>query len=87
LFLQAQAMLGLGQQAEARKLSEQVLKRDPNHAMASDLSGVPAQPNVNGFESHSIKANQVNLPEVDEIEFRAQEPARPRTSKTASMSV
>lgn len=38
LFLQAQAMLGLGRRAEARKLLAQVLKRDPNHAAAADFS-------------------------------------------------
>ena len=37
LFLQAQARLGLGRQEEARRLLATVLKRDPNHALASDL--------------------------------------------------
>jgi tetratricopeptide (TPR) repeat protein len=37
LFLQAQAWLGLGNPARARKLLAEVLKRDPNHAAASDL--------------------------------------------------
>ena len=38
LFLQAQAQLGLGRKAKARQLLRQVLRRDPNHAMAADLS-------------------------------------------------
>ncbi|HUC85637.1 MAG TPA: tetratricopeptide repeat protein, partial [Candidatus Acidoferrales bacterium] len=37
LFLQAQARLGLGQPAAAKKLLATVLRRDPNHAMAADL--------------------------------------------------
>ena len=37
LFLQAQTWLGLGQNANAKKLLKRVLKRDPNHALASDL--------------------------------------------------
>jgi tetratricopeptide (TPR) repeat protein len=38
LFLQAQARLGLGQRATAKKLLAEVLRRDPNHALAADLS-------------------------------------------------
>ena len=37
LFLQAQARLGLGQPTPAKKLLTNVLKRDPNHALAADL--------------------------------------------------
>jgi len=37
LFLQAQAYLGLGGKARARKLLARVLQRDPNHAAAADL--------------------------------------------------
>ena len=37
LFLQAQAHLGLGRRIRARRLLASVLKRDPNHALASDL--------------------------------------------------
>ena len=37
LFLQAQARLGLGEEARGISLLEQVLHRDPNHAMARDL--------------------------------------------------
>ena len=37
LFLQAQALLGLGRIAEARKILATVLQRDPNHALAADL--------------------------------------------------
>jgi tetratricopeptide (TPR) repeat protein len=37
LFLQAQARLGLGKKMAAKKLLSAVLKRDPNHALASDL--------------------------------------------------
>jgi tetratricopeptide (TPR) repeat protein len=37
LFLEAQARLGLGQTAAARKLLRQVLRRDPAHAAAHDL--------------------------------------------------
>ena len=37
LFLEAQARLGLGQTAIARKLLREVLRRDPNHALATDL--------------------------------------------------
>ncbi|MBU6399103.1 MAG: tetratricopeptide repeat protein [Verrucomicrobia bacterium] len=36
-FLQAQARLGLGQRAEARRLLTDVLRRDPNHPRAADL--------------------------------------------------
>ena len=38
LFLQAQAQLGLGQRAKAKALLKQVLRRDPNHALAADLA-------------------------------------------------
>jgi hypothetical protein len=37
LFLAAQARLGLGQNAAAHRLLRQVLRRDPNHALARDL--------------------------------------------------
>jgi tetratricopeptide (TPR) repeat protein len=37
LFLEAQARLGLGQKNKADRLLKQVLQRDPNHALASDL--------------------------------------------------
>ena len=37
LFLQAQARMGLGKKSSAKKLLSQVLKRDPNHALATDL--------------------------------------------------
>jgi tetratricopeptide (TPR) repeat protein len=37
LFLQAQAQLGLGNRAQAKKLLQLVLRRDPNHALAADL--------------------------------------------------
>lgn len=37
MFLEAQARLGLGQRAPARRLLQQVLRRDPNHAAARDL--------------------------------------------------
>ncbi len=36
-FLQAQALLGLGTTAKARRLLEDVLARDPNHALAADF--------------------------------------------------
>ena len=38
LFLEAQARLGLGQKARAAALLRAVLKRDPAHALASELS-------------------------------------------------
>jgi hypothetical protein len=38
MLLQAQARLGLGQKSAAKKLLALVLKRDPNHALASDLN-------------------------------------------------
>ena len=38
LFLQAQALLGLGRRSAAKKLLSIVLKRDPNHALAADFS-------------------------------------------------
>lgn len=38
-FLQAQAHLGLGRAAEAKKLLSKVLRLDPNHALAADLRG------------------------------------------------
>jgi tetratricopeptide (TPR) repeat protein len=37
LFLQAQAQLGLGKKADAKKLLQTVLRRDPNHALAADF--------------------------------------------------
>ncbi len=37
MFLEAQAELGLGRKAQAKKLLAAVLKRDPNHALAADL--------------------------------------------------
>ncbi len=37
LFLQAQACLALGRTAKAQDLLNEVLKRDPNHALAADL--------------------------------------------------
>ncbi|MCO5053902.1 MAG: DUF5107 domain-containing protein [Verrucomicrobiae bacterium] len=37
LFLQAQAHLGLGRKTKARTLLQTVLRRDPNHALASDF--------------------------------------------------
>ena len=37
LFLQAQALQGLGQRAKAKNLLQKVLHRDPNHALAADL--------------------------------------------------
>jgi tetratricopeptide (TPR) repeat protein len=39
MFLQAQARLGLGRAAEAKKLLAKVLRLDPNHAQAADLLG------------------------------------------------
>jgi tetratricopeptide (TPR) repeat protein len=39
IFLQAQAYLGLGKKTKARSLLKTVLRRDPNHALAADLSG------------------------------------------------
>jgi tetratricopeptide (TPR) repeat protein len=37
LFLQAQAHLGLGQKMKMKKPLQEVLRRDPNHALAADL--------------------------------------------------
>ena len=37
-FLQAQALLGLGQKAKALALLLDVLLRDPNHALAADFA-------------------------------------------------
>ncbi|MGO9109301.1 MAG: DUF5107 domain-containing protein, partial [Thermoguttaceae bacterium] len=37
LFLQAQALLGLGEKTKARRLLKKVLVRDPNDALAADL--------------------------------------------------
>jgi Tetratricopeptide repeat len=37
LFLQAQAHLGLKRHTKAKGVLAQVLKRDPNHALAADL--------------------------------------------------
>jgi tetratricopeptide (TPR) repeat protein len=37
LFLEAQALLGLGKKHRARALLKTVLRRDPNHALAADL--------------------------------------------------
>ncbi|MEI7809249.1 MAG: tetratricopeptide repeat protein, partial [Verrucomicrobiota bacterium] len=38
LFMQAQALLGLGRKRMAEKLLAEVLARDPNHALAADIS-------------------------------------------------
>ncbi|MGH7951252.1 MAG: DUF5107 domain-containing protein [Limisphaerales bacterium] len=38
LFLQAQAQLGLNKKSKAKSLLKIVLRRDPNHALASDLA-------------------------------------------------
>lgn len=38
-FLEAQARLGLHEKAAARRLLREILKRDPNHALAMDLLG------------------------------------------------
>jgi len=70
LFLQAQARLGLGEHASARALLQQVLERDPNHAMASDLlnevngrraskprSGHPSGPLAPATAAHAIGAD------------------------------
>ena len=49
LFLQAQAWLGLGRRARGISLLQQVLRRDPNHALARDLQTEgfmsPSKPN------------------------------------------
>ena len=37
MFLQAQARLGLGEKAKARRLLKKVLVRDPSHALAADM--------------------------------------------------
>jgi tetratricopeptide (TPR) repeat protein len=37
LFLQAQALLGLGDRRRGRRLLAEVIKRDPNHALAADF--------------------------------------------------
>jgi tetratricopeptide (TPR) repeat protein len=37
MFLQAQAMLGLGEEKPAKRLLRKILKLDPNHPMAGDL--------------------------------------------------
>ncbi len=43
LFLEAQALLGLGRKKRAATLLRTVLKRDPNHALAADLAGSVSQ--------------------------------------------
>ena len=49
LFLQAQAWIGLGRRARGISLLQQVLRRDPNHALARDLQAEgfmsPSKPN------------------------------------------
>jgi hypothetical protein len=40
LFLKAQAYLGLGKKAQGQRLLTTVLRRDPNHALASDLQAL-----------------------------------------------
>ncbi len=42
LFLEAQARLGLGQLRAGRRLLHEVLKREPNHALAHDLESTGA---------------------------------------------
>jgi Tfp pilus assembly protein PilF len=44
LFLEAQAWLGLGHRARAKRLLRAVLRRDPNHALAADLLAESLQP-------------------------------------------
>lgn len=41
LFLEAQALFGLGRVALARRRLREVLRRDPNHALAQDLATAP----------------------------------------------
>ncbi len=41
LFLEAQALFGLGRIALARRRLREVLRRDPNHALAQDLAAAP----------------------------------------------
>jgi tetratricopeptide (TPR) repeat protein len=48
LFLEAQALLGMGKRANARTLLKRVLDRDPNHAPAADLSDELQQPTKKG---------------------------------------
>ncbi len=48
LFLEAQARLGLGQGAAARRLLRQVQQRDPSHAMSRDLLENATQPKGRG---------------------------------------
>jgi tetratricopeptide (TPR) repeat protein len=51
-FLEAQARLGLGQRAAARRLLKTVLKREPDHALARDLAddnAVSGQSAAEGF--------------------------------------
>jgi tetratricopeptide (TPR) repeat protein len=45
LFLEAQALLGLGQRPAARRLLRRVLAREPHHALAADLLSAPG-PNL-----------------------------------------
>ena len=43
LFLEAQALLGLGRKAEGKRRLRSVLARDPSHAAAEDLlQSIPA---------------------------------------------
>jgi tetratricopeptide (TPR) repeat protein len=41
LFIEAQARFGLGQQRAARTLLRKVLRRDPNHALATEMLTMP----------------------------------------------
>src|SRR5665213_3475253 len=50
LLLQAQANLGLGKTAAAERLLAGVLKRDPNHALALDLSTPEPTPVLSSYD-------------------------------------
>ena len=77
LFLEAQARLGLGQQAAARKLLNKVLRRDPNHAQAADLLALPA---ASVIPPRSRKASQ-QKPTPNGSSKAASQPDRPRPQR------
>jgi tetratricopeptide (TPR) repeat protein len=79
LFLEAQARLGLGQTAVARRLLRQVLRRDPNHALAADLlAEAPAS-----HPGRSRRGAEPGGEAVDEPEHRHVHRATLRPSESA----
>jgi tetratricopeptide (TPR) repeat protein len=69
LFLAAQAQLGLGEGARAKMTLQQVLKRDPNHALARDLRQQIGAPGPLGRAEGSRTVGRKSMPPGRRITF------------------